>query len=49
MEQNDTQRALMAILFAAGEPVDAKRLADSLEVDEAEIHTQVQALMDDLS
>lgn len=49
MEQNDTQRALMAILFAAGEPVDAKRLADSLEVDEAKIHTQVQALMDDLS
>lgn len=49
MEQNDTQRALMAIIFAAGEPVDAKRLADSLEVDEAEIHTQVQALMDDLS
>ena len=49
MEQNDTQRALMAILFAAGEPVDAKRLADSLEVDEAEIHTEVQALMDDLS
>ena len=49
MEQNDTQRALMAILVAAGEPVDAKRLADSLEVDEAKIHTQVQALMDDLS
>ena len=49
MEQNDTQRALMAILFAAGEPVDAKRLADSLEVDEAKIHTEVQALMDDLS
>lgn len=49
MEQNDTQRALMAILFAAGEPVDAKRLAASLEVDEAEIHTELQALMDDLS
>lgn len=49
MEQNDTQRALMAILFAAGEPVNAKRLADSLEVDEAEIHTELQALMDDLS
>lgn len=49
MEQNDTQRALMAILFAAGEPVDAKRLADSLEVDEAKIHTELQALMDDLS
>ena len=31
MEQNDTQRALMAILFAAGEPVDAQRLAASLK------------------
>lgn len=49
MEQNDLQRALMAILFAAGEPVDAKRLAASLERPEEEIHTEVQALMDDLS
>lgn len=49
MEQNDTQRALMAILFAAGEPVDAQRLAASLELPEAELHAQAQALMDDLS
>ena len=49
MEQNDLQRALMAVLFAAGEPVDAKRLSMSMEVDEDEIHREVQALMDMLS
>lgn len=49
MEQNDTQRALMAILFAAGEPVDAQRLAASLEKPEAEIHAELQTLMDDLA
>jgi len=49
LEQNDLQRALMAVLFAAGEPVDAKRLSMSMEVDEDEIHREVQALMDMLS
>lgn len=49
MEQNDLQRALMAVLFAAGEPVDAKRLSASLEIDEEEIHQELQALMDQLS
>lgn len=49
MEQNDLQRALMAILFAAGEPVDAERLSGSLEVDSAEIHRELQELMDMLS
>ncbi len=49
MEQNDLQRALMAILFAAGEPVDAKRLSASLEADEDEIHRELQGLMDSLS
>ena len=33
MEQNELQRALMAILFAAGEPVAAARLSESLAVD----------------
>lgn len=46
MEQNDLQRAIMAILFAAGEPVDAGRLSVSLEADEDEIHREAQALMD---
>ncbi len=49
MEQNEIQRALMAVLFAAGEPVDAKRLSVSLEVDEDEIHREAQSLMDQLS
>lgn len=49
MEQNDLQRALMAVLFAAGEPVDAKRLAASLEADEDQIHRELQFLMDQLA
>ena len=49
MEQNDLQRAIMAILFAAGEPVDAKRIAFSVEVDEDEVHREAQALMDRLA
>lgn len=43
------QRALMAVLFAAGDPVDAQRLSLSLEVDEEEIHRELQCLMDQLS
>lgn len=49
MERNDIQRALVAVLFAAGEPVDAQRLAASLEKPEEEIHAELQALMDDLA
>ena len=49
MEQNDLQRALMAVFFAAGEPVDAKRLSQTLEHDEAEIHEACKTLMDELS
>lgn len=49
MEQNDTQRAVMAILFAAGESVDAGRMAQALEVDVDEIHAACKALMDELS
>ena len=49
MEQNDLQRALMAVLFAAGEPVAASRLAESLQVDESEIHRECGALISALS
>ncbi len=49
MEQNDIQRALMAILFAAGEPVDAKRLSFALEEDEDVIHKEAQQLIDMLA
>ena len=43
------QRAIMAILFAAGEPVAASRIATVLEVDEEDIHTETRQLMDKLS
>ena len=49
MEQNDLQRAIMAILFAAGEPIDAKRISLAVETDEDEIHQQTQVLMDQLA
>ena len=49
MEQNDLQRALMAVLFAAGEPVAASRLAESLQVDESEIHRECEALISSLA
>ena len=49
MEQNDLQRALMAVLFAAGEPVEVKRLALALETDEDRIRQELQTLMDDLA
>ena len=49
MEQNDLQRAIMAILFAAGEPVDAKRISFAVEADEDEVHREAQALMDRLA
>ena len=49
MEQNVLQRALMAVLFAAGEPVAASRLAESLQVDESEIHRECEALISALS
>ena len=48
MEQTDLQRAIMAILFAAGECVGAKRLAVTLLCQEDEIHKQTQELMDRL-
>lgn len=49
MEQNDIQRAIMAILFAAGECVGADRLAQTLEVDVDEIHEACKYLIDTLS
>lgn len=49
MEQNDTQRAIMAILFAAGECVEAERMAQTLELDVDEIHDNCKKLMSKLS
>ena len=49
MEQTELQRTLMAVLFAAGEPVSIARLAQSLEVDADEIEREAKTLMDSLS
>lgn len=49
MEQNELQRTLMAILFAAGEPVSVQRLAQTLECDPDEIRRETRQLMDALS
>lgn len=49
MEQNDLQRALMAVLFAAGEPVSVQRLSESLETDPDEIRREAKQLMDALA
>lgn len=49
MEQTELQRTLMAVLFAAGEPVSIARLAQSLEIDADELEREAKALMDSLS
>ena len=49
MEQIELQRAIEAILFAAGERIDVSRLAMALEVDPADIVAAADALMDNLS
>lgn len=49
MEQNDLQRAIMAVLFAAGEPVSVQRLAESLEAEPDTIRRETKYLMDTLA
>jgi len=49
MEQNDLQRAIMSILFAAGEPVAVSRICEALQTDADEIHKETQYLMDTLA
>lgn len=49
MEQIELQRAIEAILFAAGERIEASRLAATLEVDEADIIDAADALADQLA
>lgn len=46
MEQTELQRAIEAILFAAGEPVEVSRLSMALEADEADIQDAANALAD---
>ena len=49
METEDLQRAIEAILFAAGEPVEISRLAAALETDPCDIQKAADALSDRLS
>ncbi len=49
MEMTDLQRAVEAILFAAGERVELSRLAMALEADEKDIENAITALSDELS
>ena len=49
MEQTELQRAIEAILFAAGERVETSRLAMTLETDEKEIIQAADALADMLA
>ena len=46
MEQTELQRAIEAILFAAGEPVEAARMAATLETDMNEICKAADAMAD---
>ena len=49
MEQSELQRAIEAILFAAGERVEVSRLAFALETDEDEIIAAADALAGQLA
>ena len=46
MEPNELQRAIEAILFAAGERVETSRLCMALETDEADVIAAADALAD---
>ena len=49
MEQEQLQRAIEAILFAAGEPIEVARLSEVLSVDPDEVEKATDALANDLS
>ena len=49
MEQSELQRAIEAILFAAGERIEVSRLAMALEVDPKDIIAAADKLADELS
>lgn len=46
MERKELQRICEAILFAAGEPVEAERLCFATETDPRELHEAMRELMD---
>ena len=49
MERENLQRAIEAILFAAGEPIEIARLSAVLEADPKDIEEAANALADELA
>lgn len=49
MEREELQRIIESILFAAGEPVELSRLAQTTEQDPADVAMAVEALADELA
>ena len=49
MEQEELQRAIEAILFAAGERIEISRLSAVLEVDPKDVEQAVDALADEMA
>ena len=49
MEQTELQRAIEAILFAAGERIELSRLAMALKADEKDVEKAADALADELA
>ena len=49
MQQEELERVIEAVLFAAGEPVAAERLAFAAQCGEEEIHAAAKKLMDELA
>ena len=49
MEREELERVIEAVLFAAGEPVAAERIAAAAACDETEVHEAAKALMDRLA
>ena len=49
MEQEELQRIIESILFAAGEPVELSRLAQTMEQDPADVAKAIDALANELA
>ena len=49
MEITELQRIIEAILFAAGEPIELNRLAQSMEQDAQDVRQAVEALADEMA
>ena len=49
MEREELERVIEAVLFAAGEPVAAERIAVAAACDENDVHEAAKALMDRLA